>query len=387
MDEGRDPAGESTTRPPDDPGLGNRRFFTRLGAVVLLAAMTYLVWRIVTPLWRPLLWAMLLGALLAPFNLKLTQRLGGRLRLASSITLVIAVLLFLLPVTIAAGAVAAQAAHLLRKLQQQVPDLQPGAKFEMPHLPWLDQGLAWLHDNAGISLSQVQGWLVEGTEKLLQALMASGGTMVMGALGTTVSVMLMLFVLFFVLRDGPKLARDVGDMLPIEEHRRARLLQHLGDVTRAVFLGIGLTALAQGVLVGFGFWIAGLPSALVFGVIATIAALIPMVGAGLVWVPGALFLAVTGDHGHAVFLAAWGVLIVSMVDNFLRPLLISGRAEVPTLAVFIGVMGGLAAFGFIGLFVGPIVLGLLVALYRYEREELKTTRGHARANAPGEGSA
>jgi predicted PurR-regulated permease PerM len=217
--------------------------------------------------------------------------------------------------------------------------------------------------------------------------MASGGTMVMGALGTTVSVMLMLFVLFFVLRDGPKLARDVGDMLPIEEHRRARLLQHLGDVTRAVFLGIGLTALAQGVLVGFGFWIAGLPSALVFGVIATIAALIPMVGAGLVWVPGALFLAVTGDHGHAVFLAAWGVLIVSMVDNFLRPLLISGRAEVPTLAVFIGVMGGLAAFGFIGLFVGPIVLGLLVALYRYEREELKATRARARANDPGERSA
>ncbi len=387
MNQPRDEVGESTVTLTDDPGLGNRRFFTRLGAVVLLAAMTYLVWRIVEPLWRPLLWAMLLGALLAPFNLKLTQRLGGRVRLASSITLAIAVLLFLLPVTIVAGAVTAQAAHLLRRLQQHVPDIEPGAKFEMPNLPWLDQGLAWLHANAGISLAQVQGWLVEGTEKLLQALMASGGTMVMGALGTTVSVMLMLFVLFFVLRDGPKLARDVGGMLPIEEDRRARLLQHLGDVTRAVFLGIGLTALAQGALVGFGFWIAGLPSALVFGVIAAIAALIPMVGAGLVWVPGALFLAITGDHGHAVFLAAWGVLIVSMVDNFLRPLLISGRAEVPTLAVFIGVMGGLAAFGFIGLFVGPIVLGLLVALYRYEREELKATRARARANDPGERSA
>jgi len=387
MNQPRDEVGESTVALTDEPGLSNRRFFTRLGAVVLLAAMTYLVWRIVAPLWRPLLWAMLLGALLAPFNLKLTQRLGGRVRLASSITLAIAVLLFMLPVTIVAGAVAAQAAHLLRRLQQQVPDIDRATMFELPSLPWLDEGLAWLQTNAGVSLSQVQGWLLDGSQRLLEALMASGGTMVMGALGTAVSVMLMLFVLFFVLRDGPKLAQDVSGMLPIEEDRRARLLQHLGDVTRAVFLGIGLTALAQGVLVGFGFWIAGLPSPLVFGVVAVIAALIPMVGAALVWVPGALYLAVTRDYGHALFLAAWGTLIVSMVDNFLRPLLISGRAEVPTLAVFIGVMGGLAAFGFIGLFVGPIVLGLLVALYRYEREELKATRARARANDPGERSA
>jgi predicted PurR-regulated permease PerM len=278
MNQPRDEVGESTVALTDEPGLSNRRFFTRLGAVVLLAAMTYLVWRIVAPLWRPLLWAMLLGALLAPFNLKLTQRLGGRVRLASSITLAIAVLLFLLPVTIVAGAVAAQAAHLLRRLQQQVPDIDRATMFELPSLPWLDEGLAWLQTNAGVSLSQVQGWLLDGSQRLLEALMASGGTMVMGALGTAVSVMLMLFVLFFVLRDGPKLAQDVGGMLPIEEERRARLVQHLGDVTRAVFLGIGLTALAQGVLVGFGFWIAGLPSPLVFGVVAVIAALIPMVG-------------------------------------------------------------------------------------------------------------
>ena len=134
MNQPRDEVGESTVALTDEPGLGNRRFFTRLGAVVLLAAMTYLVWRIVAPLWRPLLWAMLLGALLAPFNLKLTQRLGGRVRLASSITLAIPVLLFLLPVTIVAGAVAAQAAHLLRRLQQQVPDIDRATMFELPSL-------------------------------------------------------------------------------------------------------------------------------------------------------------------------------------------------------------------------------------------------------------
>jgi predicted PurR-regulated permease PerM len=185
----------------------------------------------------------------------------------------------------------------------------------------------------------------------------------------------MLFVLFFVLRDGPATAQQVVQMLPIEDRRRTRLWQHLADVTRAVFLGIGLTALVQGILVGIGFWIAGLPSPLVFGVVAVLVALIPMVGSALVWVPGALFLAARGEYGYAIFLAAWGAVVVGMVDNFLRPMLISGRADVPTLAVFVGVMGGLAAFGFIGLFVGPIVLGLLVALFRYESEKLSAAQG------------
>jgi len=365
-----DDVGESTITLATDDGRGERRFWTRLGAVLMLVALAYLVWRIVAPLWQPLAWALLLGSLLAPLNLKLTARLGGRARLASAITLLLTVLLFILPVGAVAGAVAAQAAHLLRRLEGRMPDMSQGMAVDLGHLPWLERPLAWIDANTTISLAQLQGWAVEGSRKLLEGLVSSGGTFVMGALGTAASFVLMLFVLFFVLRDGPGLAQQVVQMLPIEDRRRARLWQHLADVTRAVFLGIGLTALVQGLLVGVGFWIAGLPSPLVFGVVAVLVALIPMVGSALVWVPGALFLAARGDYGHAIFLAAWGAIVVGMVDNFLRPMLISGRADVPTLAVFVGVMGGLAAFGFIGLFVGPIVLGLLVALFRYERDEL-----------------
>ena len=364
--------GESTITLADND---ERRFWTRLGAVLLLAALAYLVWRIVTPLWQPLAWALLLGSLLAPLNLKLTARLGGRTRLASSITLLATVLLFILPVAGIAGAVAAQAAHLLRRIEGRMPDMSQGLALDFEHLPWLERALAWVDANTTISLTQLQGWALEGSRKLLEGLVSSGGTFVLGALGTAASFVLMLFVLFFVLRDGPRVARQVVQMLPIEDRRRARLSRHLADVTRAVFLGIGLTAIIQGMLVGIGFWIAGLPSPLVFGVVAALAALIPMVGSALVWVPGVLFLAARGEYGYAIFLAAWGAIVVGMVDNFLRPMLISGRADVPTLAVFIGVMGGLAAFGFIGLFVGPIVLGLLVAAFRYERDELAAEHG------------
>jgi predicted PurR-regulated permease PerM len=349
-------------------GATERSSYVRLGGLLVLVALCYVVWRIVTPLWQPLLWAVLLGALLAPLNLRLTRRLGGRAQLASSITTLLTVLLFILPVLAAGGTVAAQAAQLLRHIERHVPELSRGTEIDLSRVPWLDSGLAWLDANTSVSLAQLQGWFTEGLQRLLQVLMKSGGTVVMSALGTAVSFVVMLFVLFFVLRDGPALARQVVRMLPIEPRRRTLLWQHLMDVTRAVFLGIGVTALAQGVLLGVGFWIAGLPSPLVFGVLGVILALIPMVGPALLWIPAAILLAIQGHHGYAIFLALWGAVIVSLVDNLLRPLLISGRAEVPTLAVFVGVMGGLAAFGFIGLFVGPIVLGLLVALFRFEAE-------------------
>ena len=368
MSERQDDIVESTVTLREDSGAAERRFYVRLGGVLLLAGLGYLVWRIVTPLWQPLLWATLLGSLLAPANGRLAARLGGRVRLASVITTILTVLLFMLPVAVIAGAVAAQAAQLLHKLNDEALQATDAMALDLSRVPWLEQPLDWLAKHAGISIVQVQDWLVAAGKHVLTFLASSGGTFVLGALGTLVSFLLMLFVLFFVLRDGPALAQKIVRMLPIEERMRGKLWQHLRDVTRAVFMGIGVTALVQGMLVGIGFWIAGLPSALVFGVLAALFALVPLVGTVIVWGPGVLYLASLGDYGHAIFLTLWGTIAVGMVDNFLRPLLISGRAEVPTLAVFVGVMGGLQAFGFIGLFVGPIVLGLLVALFRFQSD-------------------
>jgi len=345
-----------------------RRFWVRVGGLTLAALLAWLVWQIVAPLWQPLVWAALLGALLAPWNARLAKRLGGRTIVASAITLAVTVLLFVLPLAGIAGAVAAQASQLAGRLEQYVPDGAGGQPLDLSQVPMLARPLAWIGDHTGISLKQIETWLIAGARNVLEALVSSSGAVVLGAVGTIVSFLLMLFVLFFVLRDGPALANKVVGMLPIESRRRTRLWQHLQDVTRAVFMGIGLTALAQGFLVGIGFWIAHLPSPLVFGVIAALFALIPVIGTSIVWGPGALYLATQGAFGHAIFLVVWGVLVVGTADNVLRPLLISGRADVPTLAVFIGVVGGLSAFGFIGLFLGPIVLGLLIALFRYEAE-------------------
>jgi predicted PurR-regulated permease PerM len=364
--DGRWPAGAAPVQ-----ALADRRFWVRTGAVALVAALAWLVWRIVEPLWQPLVWAMLLGAVLAPWNARLARRLGGRPVLASSITTALTVLLFVLPLAVVAGAVASQAAQLAERLEKYVPRAG-GSPIELSRLPVFERPLAWIGEHTEFTLPQIEEWLVAGTRNVLERLVSSSGAVVLGAVGTIVSFLLMLFVLFFVLRDGPALAGRVVGMLPIEPRRRTRLWQHLQDVTRAVFMGIGLTALAQGLLVGIGFWIAHLPTPLVFVVIAALFALIPIVGTSIVWGLGAIYLLTQGAYGHAIFLVIWGVLVVGTADNVLRPLLISGRADVPTLAVFIGVVGGLSAFGFIGLFLGPIVLGLLIALFRFEAEELES---------------
>jgi predicted PurR-regulated permease PerM len=154
----------------------------------------------------------------------------------------------------------------------------------------------------------------------------------------------------------------------MSESRKEALFEHLSNVTRAVVFGTGMTALIQGSLVGIAFAIVGLKAPLVFGVIAVLFALFPFGGSAFVWIPAAGWLALQHRWGAAIFMIVWGALIVGLVDNFLRPVMISGRAPVATLTVFIGVLGGVAAFGAIGLFLGPVVLALIIALLRFAIE-------------------
>jgi predicted PurR-regulated permease PerM len=178
----------------------------------------------------------------------------------------------------------------------------------------------------------------------------------------------MLFILFFIIRDGRAIARLGAALVPLEAERREELALRLADVTRAVVRGTALTSMVQGLLLGIGFAIVGLPAPVVFGVMAAVLSVVPFGGTALVWVPALIFMLVQGQYGQAIGVAVVGV-IVSSVDNFLKPILISGRSPLPTLAVFIGVLGGLAAFGLIGLFLGPIVIALVLALIGFAREQ------------------
>lgn len=236
-------------------------------------------------------------------------------------------------------------------------------------LPAVGKAADWLESRLQVDPVRVQEWVVKATASVTQFLLSHGRDVLFGAFGLFANLTVMLFTLFFCFRDGDDVAARLVRLLPIESARKQRLVGHIKGVTEAVVLGTIITALVQGALVAVAFWITGLPSPVVFGVLTAIASFVPLVGTAIVIAPATIYLAATeGIWWKAVFMAVWGVVVAGSADNVLKPLLISGRAEIGTLPVFFGVIGGLAAFGMVGLFVGPVIVALGLVLIQFAEE-------------------
>ncbi len=341
------------------------RFYARSFALITTLVLSFALLKIVQPFAGPLLWAIFIAFLLYPLHVRLTRRLKGRAHLSALLLTILMFFVIIGPLTALSAAFAAQVGDLLQFAQTTVADQTKKNVLDPANVPWLIGPLNWLESTFDINIAQVRGWLVEGSRALLQWLASMGGKVFLGAVGTVVGFVLMIFMLFFFVRDGAEMVATARELIPMARNYKAKLFDHLASVTRAMVYGTGLTALIQGTLVGIAFLIVGLPSPLVFGVIAALAALLPVGGTALVWIPAAIALAVQGRWGATIFIVIWGSLLVSLVDNVVRPMLVSGRASVGTLTVFIGVLGGISAFGAIGLFLGPVVLALIIALIRF----------------------
>lgn len=179
-----------------------------------------------------------------------------------------------------------------------------------------------------------------------------------------IAMTVILFVVYYVLTDGDKLVAYMRRALPLPPTQTDYLLREANRGLHAVFVGQILTSLIQGVVGGIAFLITGVPGVILWSAVMAILSLLPVVGAFLVWVPAAVWLLVKGKIWQGIFMIAWGVLVVSQVDNFVRPKLIGDRADIHPLFVLLGVLGGVAAFGFIGLFLGPLLVGVTISILR-----------------------
>jgi predicted PurR-regulated permease PerM len=337
--------------------------------IVVAALFALALYWILAPFWGALAWGICLAFLLAPVHKWLTLKLNGRAGLSAGIITVLLPVLLAGPLLSLGVAFANQAADLIMRLQQQQLRFDDTLFAQLEQYPVIGSLAEWLRQNLAATSDQLQRWLESGAQMLLKSLATTGGNFVLNALGTIIHFFMMLFLLFFLLRDGRTILNRAVRLVPMESQRRGELLKLIGNTTRAVVYGTGLTALAQGALVGIGFAIAGLPSAIVFSVLTAFLALLPVGGAALVWAPAVVFLVATSQWGWAIFMLIWG-MGVSVSDNLLRPLLISSRAPVSTLAVFIGVIGGISAFGLIGVILGPVLLTVVGALLRFVDETL-----------------
>jgi len=337
--------------------------------IVVSALFALALYWMLAPFRGALAWGICLAFLLAPVHRWLTRKLKGRSALSAGIITLLVPAVLAGPMVSLGVAFANQVTELVTRLQEEKLRFDVHLLAQLEQYPFVGSFVEWLRQNLTATTEQLQSWLVKGAQLLLQSLAATGGNFVISALGTVVHFFMMLFLLFFLLRDGQQLLDRIVRLVPMEAQRRRDLLRLIASTTRAVVYGTGLTAVAQGTLVGVGFAITGLPSAVVFGVLAALLALLPVGGAALVWVPGVLVLAADSQWGWAIFLSVWGTA-VSVSDNLLRPLLISTQAPVSTLVVFVGVIGGVSAFGVIGLIVGPVLLTVLVALLRFVDDTL-----------------
>jgi predicted PurR-regulated permease PerM len=344
-------------------------FYRRAFGLVTAAFLGYLLYRILAPFFGPIVWAVFLAFLLQPPQRRLARGFGDRPSLAAFVLTIFTLLLLAGPLTILGGMFATQARTLVEKVQTWAAELRIDSVQDLAALPLTQRALSWVSRYVEISADELRTWVAAGAQRALEPLASMGGQLFLGALGTIGSFTVMLFVLFFLLRDGSGMAASALRLVPLPDDRKRRLVHHMETVTKAVVFGTIATALLQGTLVGIGFALAGLPSPVVFGVLAAVLSVVPFGGTALVCGPGALWLLFGEERVAAgIFLAVWGGAIVGLADNVVKPMLISGRAEVPTLAVFLGVLGGLAAFGFVGLFVGPLVIALVIALLRFADE-------------------
>jgi len=276
-------------------------FYPRVFALATAVLLGVAVFRILQPFIGPILWSVLLAFLLYPVNQALRRALKGS-RAAAAMLLTLGVILVLIgPASFLAVAFTRQATDLVARLQAAAGEYHMVRLSDLLRVPVIDRVVRWAESVTPITADQIEGWFVNAAKTLLGLLVSSSGAIVVEALGTLVGVIVMIFLLFFFLRDGEDMVRRALVLIPLDAERQAHLIAHLSAVTRAVVFGSLLTALVQGTLVGIAFALVRLPSPVVFGGLAALAALVPLAGSALVWAPGAGALAFHGRWGAAIF--------------------------------------------------------------------------------------
>jgi predicted PurR-regulated permease PerM len=336
---------------PNSATSGTRLNTRWLSLVAATTIVLYLCWLMLQPFVDVLLWGAVLAFVAGPANRRLRGR-GYSAEASAIVTTALVVLVVLLPLTLVTAAVVRQGAEAAQGLHAGVVKLldpQSGLFQKIDRYFDLDP--------------------VRDPKVLASKLGAIGGAvasrslgLIGGVVGGIVQVFFVLFTLYYLLRDSERIMPALRRSLPLSEEQAGTIFRRTGDVISASVNGVLLIAAAQGFLGFVAFLIVGLPSPLLWGVVMFLLSTIPMAGAAIVWAPAAVYLAVTGHWGRAIFLAAWGAIVIGLVDNLLRPKLVGQRAKLHELIIFFAVLGGLQVFGVLGLFVGPVVAAIGLAL-------------------------
>ncbi|RLA46368.1 MAG: AI-2E family transporter [Gammaproteobacteria bacterium] len=348
----------------------NRFFEERSNQLILLgflAVSLYASYWLIKPFLQPIILAMLVGMLASPSHDWLVTKLNGRKNSAALISTLVLALVFLIPALLVLVAILKQGVSYSAVVREWATGDNIHQLLNRPFMLNVKEWLGRVLPPNVLDPETIRSQALTSA-RVVGKNFAGVSTAMLGSLTAfMIDFMLLLFALFFVLRDHDKLIAFIRHALPLSRSQEDMLLQEVKDVSKSALLGSLLTAVTQGIVGGFGLWLAGFP-ALFWGAIMAVASLIPVVGTALIWVPAAIYLFVTGETGWAIFMMIWGVVAVGSIDNFLRPLFMQG-ALMTTVVVFFSLLGGLHVFGLIGVIYGPIIFSITLVFFKmYESE-------------------
>ncbi len=340
--------------------MNTERFRTNVFFIVLLLALGFCI-VLFRPFWPSLAWAIVLGILIYPTHQRIARRLKNT-TVAAGISTLLTIALIVVPLALMLFAVAAEGNVLIGKaravvdsgaLQQWSPDAKSGVVAD---------ALRWVGRYVDVSQVNLQDMARQGLGRAGEFLASNAVGYVRNLAKSFMQISLALVTLFFLLKDGSRLLPAVKAFIPLSEEQTDTVLSRTVETMYATFYGVVLVAMLQGTLGGLAFWMLGLPSPLLWGVVMTLLCIIPLAGAPIVWVPAAIILALQGAYVKAIILALIGWLVVGTVDNITRPFIIGGRTSLHPLAVFFAILGGLLAMGGVGVFLGPVLLSVTLTL-------------------------
>jgi predicted PurR-regulated permease PerM len=316
---------------------------------------------ILRPFFSAVLWATVLAIVFAPLYQRLLSSIGQHPNLAALSTVLIIMTLVILPVSLTATVVVQEATDFYGKIQSGELDL--GSFFQQLR-DALPASVTNLLDRFGLTnLGAVQERISDALKRGSQFLAAQALTVGQGAADFVLGLVVMLYLLFFLLRDGAALSRRIQDAIPLPPEQERDLFKKFATVIRATIKGSILVAALQGALGGLIFWALGLHAPVLWGVVMGLLALLPAVGAGLVWVPAAVYLLATGSILQGVVLLVFGALVIGLVDNILRPVLVGKDTKMPDYVVLISTLGGIATLGLNGFIIGPVIAAMFIAAW------------------------
>ena len=315
----------------------------------------YLCWLMLKPFIGVLEWAIVLVIVFHPVHRRLKSRIRYR-GLSALLSCLLVMLIVVLPLAFLTITVAQELASVVPNWPSQI------SQFMNTQTPLFGKISAWLQTRLGIDTLRSQEFLVEQLKRSSEFLLGFSWNLVGNILGGIVKAFFVVFTMYYLFRDGEQIVKKLPSALPVSAKQGEAIIIRTQEVVSASVYGVLTIAVLQGLLGGFAFWLLGVPSPLLWAVLMTFICMIPIAGSFLVWLPLSIYLMATGHWIKALLLIVWGALVVSTIDNFLRPKLIKNQTKLHELFVFFSVLGGISVFGLLGLVLGPVVLAITLGL-------------------------